>query len=225
MQRKAPLHFYQSKDGKCLFPDQVDQWVRPDWENMPEYFQRINSIDDDRSYIILAASVLELRIEKFLFEVFPNPKVLIDSRTSFYRKLEFVKAFNFIPTHFIEIADILRQIRNDFAHSYVVDSLSEADKIDKLPEKLRVMGRLWREYEPEMIYWKEGRPLRFQYKDLWRVCVEGFKDYELNVKLFRRETENFDFIDNLMKKATELRTEREFEEQEKVKNILLGKSK
>lgn len=225
MTKEKTKHFYQSQDGQCIFPDQIDLWIKPDWENMPEYFQRINSIEDDRSYIILAASVLELRIEKFLFVVFPNPKVLIDNRTSFYRKLELVKAFNFIPTHFIEIADLLRQIRNDFAHSYVIDSLSEADKIAKLPEKLLDMGKLWHKYKSEMIYWKEGKPLRFQYKDLWRVCIEGFKVYELNVKLFRKETENPNFIENLMKLASDLRIKREMGDKERVKNILLGRNK
>lgn len=225
MTEEKPRHFYQTHDDKCIFPDQIDLWIKPDWENMPEYFQRINSIEDDRSYIILAASVLELRIERFLFEVFPNPKVLINNRTSFFRKLELVKAFNFIPTHFIEISDLLREIRNDFAHSYVIDSLNEAEKIEKLPEKLEKMDKLWHKYKSEMIYWKEGQPLRFQYNDLWRVCIEGFKVYELNVKLFRIETEKPKFIEHLMNLATELRTKREEQEEVEVRRILTGRKK
>lgn len=223
--KKSRGEIFNNLDGKCLFPTHVSLWTKPDWEDMPDYFRRINKIEDDRSYIILMSSILELRIEKFLHSVFPNSNMILNERTSFARKIELVKAFNYIPTQFIEIADLLRQIRNDFAHNYEIDSLEEAGQVKKMPQRLKLMNDIWHEYEPEMPYWKSGRPLRFQYKDLWRICIEGFKMFELNVKLLRREVENEDFIKKLMDKSEDLYEQRKTEEKDRAWEIVLKRDK
>lgn len=218
-------HIYKDQDGKCLFPDQVNIWSKPNWDNMPDFFKRLNNIEDDRSFIILAASVLEMRVEMFLKSAIPNSNAIINDRTSFAKKLELVRAFNYIPTHFIDIADLLRSIRNDFAHDYSIDSFDDAVKIEKLPGRLIKMDKMWSLYKSDMIYWKKDRPIRLQYKDLWRICIEGFKVYQLNVELFRQETEKPEFIDGLMKLSDELREKREVNEKEKVFKIMTSRTK
>lgn len=221
MSEEITRNIYEDHDGKCLFPDQFDLWIHPDWgEEMPKYFQRLNAIKDDRSFVILAISVLEYRIDKFIELILPNPKKLLDSRTSISKKLDIIGAFNYIPKHFLDITDLLRLIRNDFAHDLSIDSFDDANKHPKLLNRLDLLDKFWKKFESDMVEWSEEKPIRIKFKDLWQVCIEGFNIYEINVKLFRQETENKKFIDDLMKLAILLKSQREKADHEQVIKIL-----
>jgi hypothetical protein len=67
-----------------------------------------------------------------------------------------------------------------------------------------------------MIYWKENEPLYLMFKDIWRVCIEGLRVFELNIRLFRQETEKKEFINHLNQLSYELKDIREITERESV---------
>lgn len=208
---------YKSNKGKCLFFEQFEQRERSDWnDDLPPFFERINNIEDDRSFIILATSVLEYQIDKFLKAFVPNHQILVNDKTNFVTKINIIKAFNLIPEHFPIMFDNIRNIRNDFAHNLNIDTFNDAIESEKLSSHIEEMKKLWEEFQNDMCYWQNNEPIRLMFKDIWRVCIEGLKVFESNVRLFRQETENKEFINHLLKLSTKLKDIRETSERDSV---------
>ncbi len=217
MKNTKEYSVYISNKNNCLFTKQFESWELFDWNvDMPPYFKRLNEINDDRSFVILACSVMEYQIDRFLKNFIPKADILINNNTNLNNKILIIQAFNLIPPHFAQIMNVLRNIRNDFAHNLKIDSFSDAEKSEKLPEHIDEMDRLWNKFKRDMCYWHNGDSLRLMYKDLWRVCIEGLRVYESNIRLFRQETEKIEFIEHLHKLSTELMNEREIKEQESI---------
>ncbi|AOW20723.1 hypothetical protein [Urechidicola croceus] len=222
MSNKKEHSVYISNKNNCLFTEQFDSWERFDWnEDMPPYFKRLNEINDDRSFVILACSVMEYQIDRFLKTFIPKPEIIINDNANLNNKILIIQAFNLIPPHFVQIMNTIRNIRNDFAHNLNIDSFSDSNKSEKLPKHIKEMERLWEKFKNDMCYWNKGESLRLMYKDIWRVCVEGLRVYESNVRLFRQETEKVEFIEHLQKLSTELADKREKDEQEAVLKIYM----
>lgn len=217
MQNENEHSVYISNKKNCLFTEQFDSWERFDWnEDMPPYFERLNEINDDRSFVILACSVMEYQIDRFLKTFIPKPEILITDYTNLNNKILIIQAFNLIPHHFVQIMNTVKNIRNDFAHNLNIDSFLDSEKSEKLPKHIKEMERLWEKFKKDMCYWSEGESLRLMYKDIWRVCVEGLRVYESNIRLFRQETEKTEFIEHLKKLSTDLMNKREKDERKAV---------
>jgi hypothetical protein len=217
MKKKKAISVYKSDKRKCLFPEQFDLWERSDWnDDLPPFFKRLNKIEDDRSFIILATSVLEYQIDRFLKAFIPNHQILINDKTNLVTKINLIRAFNLIPEHFPDMFDNIRNIRNDFAHNLKIDSFNDANESEKLPGHIEVMRRLWDKFQNDMCYWQKDKPLRLMFNDIWRVCVEGLRVFESNVRLFRQETEKKEFINHLNKLSMELKEKRESAERESI---------
>jgi hypothetical protein len=208
---------YIAKEDNCLFTEQFAFWNKSDWNNdIPPYFKRLNKINDDRSFVILALAVLEYQIDRFLKAFIPKYDVLIKSNTNISTKIDIIKAFNLIPTHIVDMVDLLRNIRNVFAHYLEIDGFEDEKKSKKLPNYILLMKEYKIEYNTEMPYWKDGEPIRLLFKDIWRVCLEALRIYEGNIKLFRQETEKREYINYLKSLSIELEEKRNMEEKKRV---------
>ncbi|MCZ2085771.1 MAG: hypothetical protein LC112_15995 [Flavobacteriales bacterium] len=69
-----------------------------------------------------------------------------------------------------------------------------------------------------MTFWKPEKSIVFMFKDLCRTAIEGLHIFEYNISLFRRETENQNFIDELQILSTKIKLENEKEHFEKLKS-------
>lgn len=217
MKKNKFYSVFVSPEDDCLFREQFERWERFDWnDDMPPFFKRLNKINDDRSFVILATSVIEYQIDRFLATFIPNDRVLVNENTNLSTKINIIKAFNLIPPQFPIMLDCLRNIRNDFAHNLKIDSFLDADQSEKLPVHIAELQKLWTKFKQDMCYWKEGEPLRLMFKDIWRVSVEGLRIFESNIRLFRQETEKREFISHLHKLSTDLKDKREHDEREAV---------
>lgn len=215
--KKKIISVYIDNKGVCLFPEQFDFWENPDFKNdLPPFFKRLNKIKDDRSFIILATSVLEYQIERFLKVFIPDYQTLVNERTNLATKINIIKAFKLIPEHFPKMLHNIKNIRNDFAHNLKIDSFDDANESKDLQKNIKEMRDLWEKFNADMCYWHENDPLIFMFKDIWRVCIEGLRIFESNVRLFRQETENKEFISHLKKISTELENVRETNERESI---------
>jgi len=171
---------------------------------------------------------LEYQIDRFLKIFIPNHSILINDRSSLSNKINIISAFNVIPEQFPEMLNIIRNIRNGFAHHLKFDSFEDliAERNNNYNQKelrnlfnnIDQLEKTWHKYENDMCYWSNGKPMRLMFKDIWRVTLEGLRVYEGNVKLFRQETENKDFIKHLHKLSVELKDKREKNERDNVLN-------
>lgn len=222
MKEIKKISVFSSSKNDCLFKRPFDLWERSDWNtDVPPFFQRLNKLSDDRSFVILAATVLEYEVDRFLEAFIPESKSIVDQNTNFNRKIVLIKAFRLVPPQIVNIADLVKNIRNEFAHNLDIDSFDDAQKSKKLPKLIDQMISYWTEFERDMCYYKKGDPLRLMFKDIWRVSFEGFRMYESSIRLFRKETENEQFFLHLMELSTKLRYEREELEKKHVREIFM----
>jgi len=217
MSKKKSHSVYESKKRDCLFHKQFDLWEKSNWNvDLPPFFKRLNNITDDRSFVILAASALEYQVDRFLKAFIPEAQILVNDNTNFSMKLKLLRAFRLIPSQFTNMIECIKDIRNEFAHNLEIDSFADAEKSQKLQLHLKTLDRQWIQFKSDMCYWDNKKPLRLKFKDIWRVSIEGLRIYESNVRLFRQETENNQFIDQLHKLSKELKGKREDSEREAV---------
>lgn len=218
MIKKVYQSFFTGERGKSLFYQQFDAWETDNWnDDKPNFFDRLNNITDERSFVILSSTILEYQVDKFLEIFIPNKNLIIKKNQSdFYRKITTIRAFNLIPNQIIEFTDLVRNIRNEFAHHLNIDNFSDAHYSKKLPELIRDLEANWKKYESEMTYGKINSSPINKFKDIWYKALSGLHVYEKNIKLFREITENPDFIDNLKSLSETRRKDRE----EKTKNEL-----
>lgn len=210
MSKKIKLHFVETEPSKALFYKPFKNWDKnSDWnKDIPQYFQRLNKIKDDRSFVILAATVLEYQVERFLKLFIPEYQILITLNTSFDFKLKIVRAFKLIPPQIINTAELIKNIRNEFAHNQDLDDFNDADKSSILKSHLDLLDKYWNKYEDEMVYYKTDPIYVHKFKDLWRKSLEGFRSYEKNITFLRNQIEKKDFIDGLYFQSEDLEKNR-----------------
>jgi hypothetical protein len=126
------------KQGETLFHvpiEDVDSNItdRLSPDGLQSTLDRMNNYKDDRSKVLLAALACEAVQEKFLTIIFPRyRKIFDDDRDmTFSMKTKMLKAIAIIPFHFTEASDIVRSVRNRFAHDLTIE------KLDDLPEKIK----------------------------------------------------------------------------------------
>lgn len=191
--------FWKSSPDKCLFWEPIHSTKPSDWNKyMPPYFQRLNKLEDEMAFVILAANVLENEVDNFLKVFIPKYRLIIKENTGFNKKLELIRAFRLIPPQIIEFAECIRKIRNVFAHNSEIDNFNDLIKSDKLSKHIVVLDRLWDSYESEMTYGKINDTYRDKFKDIWRKSLEGFFGFKSSIRLFREKTENKEFIKQLI---------------------------
>jgi len=221
MKQTKSNSIYESEKDNCLFVKQFEQWETLDWnKDIPPFFKRLNQIKDDRSFVILATSVIEYQIDRFLKAFIPKCEILVNDKTNLSTKVNIIQAFNLIPEHFPLMLNNIRNIRNDFAHNLNIDGFDDAHKSEKLLAHIDEMKCLWHKFENDMCYWSSGKPIRLMFKDLCRVSLEGLRVFESSIRLFRLETENQQFIESLCKLSADLKSKRENVERESIKGLL-----
>lgn len=226
MNKKKKFHFWETESSRALFYQPFKYWDKnSDWnKDIPPFFDRLNKLRDDRSFVILAATVLEYQVERFLKCFIPEYQVLITPNTSFDFKLKIVRAFRLIPPQIINSAELIKNIRNEFAHNQDLDNFNDVEKSSSLKRQVDLLDKCWSKYEDDMIYFKIDPKCVNKFKDLWRKSLEGFRSYEKNVSLFRFETEKKNFIDKLMTLSEDLEKKRVADEEEKfIKHMIHGR--
>jgi len=219
--------FKAQENDSCLFQEQFELWENPlkNRQELPEWYDRLNKLEDDRSFVILSVTIIEYQIDKFLETLIPKSQILITDKTGIFQKIKTIEAFNLIPNHFIEMIDIMRIIRNDFAHNFEIDNFEDFKKTSKLSKHVGDMQKMWKRFEEDMAYWHEGKATRYMFKDIWRKSLDGLRVFESNVKLFRQETETPEFINSLHEKSKQLKEMREKIEKESARNIVFPSRK
>ena len=187
--------FFDGEKGKSL-------WEFPlmkigSGSRMEEILSHTKNVDDDRILSLLTALLVENRVEHILSELLPNFKALLENTDfTFSMKLRLLEAFNIIPIQLIRSADIIRKIRNAFAHEITIRKFEDLDK--KLLSKLTS----YREY----IY--QGKETKEQqtehkdsyfksYKSLSWYCMIGLDSYIENAEAFANKIYSTDFVESI----------------------------
>ncbi|MBX3240812.1 MAG: hypothetical protein KIT80_23025 [Chitinophagaceae bacterium] len=226
MTKKKLTHFWETNPDKALFHQPFGYWEKnSDWnKDIPQYFKRLNKIKDDRSFAILASTVLEYQVDRFLKCFIPEYQILVKPNTSFDFKLNILRAFRLLPPQIVNSAELIKNIRNEFAHNQDLDNFNDVAKSTTLKTHIELLDKIWKKYETDMVYFKIDKTYLSKFKDIWRKSLEGFRSYEKNITFFRHTTEKKSFIDNLGTQSNKLEAKRVQREQELfIKQKISGK--
>jgi hypothetical protein len=102
--------------GDAAFTEPFIEWSQAE-QDLPGFLKRIKATGDDRSFTILTAVVVERYAEELLTSLAPSFADKANLGFTFSQKLQILRALQLIPPHIIRAADLIRKIRNDFAHN------------------------------------------------------------------------------------------------------------
>lgn len=98
------------------------------------YFQHVVESKDDRLLALVADLLLENTVDNYLSAIMPAYQENItkskEDNFSFYNKISIAKALKLTPSKFLDGANLVRKIRNEFAHNL------ETKTFDALEPKL-----------------------------------------------------------------------------------------
>lgn len=139
--QRPPLTFsdlleihYNGPKGETLFhTPYLTLTAAPEQREASELLFRLGAGKDDRSMALLSALVCEKYLDRTLGMLMPRYKqaLLNGQAATFSTKIKVLSALDIIPRHITKAADLVRSVRNKFAHKLDLDHLGE------LPDDLR----------------------------------------------------------------------------------------
>ncbi len=128
--------YFHGEEGKTIFSRPFNRSLLEE-DDASILLKKVRDAGDDRSMVLVSAMVCETYIDRLLAILLPKYSRLLDDAGNFTlsTKIKLLESFEIIPLHLTRAADLVRQIRNAFAHNLEVSSLSDVDP--KLLRKLR----------------------------------------------------------------------------------------
>lgn len=159
----------------------VDDNNRKSFEN----YNRIINTGDHRSRIVLAGMIVESYFDRLLKCFFLDYKHLSDrSDFTFSFKISLLKSMRMIPNNIITMCDLIRKVRNVFAHNFEIDSIEQIDS-----KLIKNIEQLYRE-----VVKKDGDISLIQkFHGIYSIGYSELRTYEKNLKLLRETIDHPDF--------------------------------
>ncbi len=160
---------------------------------LPEFFARLRGTTDHRSLVILSALVLENTLDVILGCLMPDFKIIQDTTLS--SKIGILAALRLIPVHLTDCADLVRSVRNDFAHQLELETLAhlKVSRTARIAQLCRVIKGS--KFDASKVDIQE------QYWEVAFYSICGMRLYSDNVILLRSVISNPSFIAQVQKEA------------------------
>jgi len=143
---------------------------------------------DERSYVLIVALIAEYRVNQVLRAWLPGYKKLDDNHDfTFSMRTELIRAANLIPSHILRCIDLVRMIRNDFAHNLNIERLEQIEERDKARLKT-LYNEIYSSYGQSA----QGKTSRQLFDGIAFIAYAiGF--YTTNIRMLREVIEAKDF--------------------------------
>ena len=160
------------------------------------YYKHAIKTESDREVTLIPCMLVESQVDKLLDEAIPLNKVLFDGYTNYRFKLKLLESLNLMPSQFIDMASIINNIRNEFAHK-----LSNTT-FDDLPNKLfNQLELIHDRYEDSRMHeYDKLKDRKSLYIDVWRLCLSAMHDYRFSIRVFKEESRSENFLKQLISK-------------------------
>lgn len=133
------------KKGESLFYDAdifnslivMDKNFVPMSKQLTKYANLVYRAKEERLLALIGAISVEEALDSLLGAYIPNYKLILENTDfTFSMKVEIAYSLNLIPKHILNSSDLVRKIRNKFAHDINVDRFEYLDK--RLKDNLKV---------------------------------------------------------------------------------------
>jgi hypothetical protein len=169
---------------------------------MGTFYKRVNETKDERSFVLLMAMVVEFHLDSVIKAFFPKHVILLENLSfTFSLKIDLIKSLVIIPESVITFTDLIRRIRNEFAHNINIDKLEELKENTKGRKLINKLDNLCVQFKDEMTYSNDGNnSYREKFKDIADFANNALREYEPSIALLRNEIEGKEFIDSIYDK-------------------------
>lgn len=170
-------------------------------EEMEPFYKRVNKTKDERAFVILMTLVVEFHIDAIFKVFFPKSKDLLENISfTLSLKISVLKSLNLLPDQIFKFIDLIRKIRNEFAHRIEIDSIKQLNTSQKGKKLIQQLNKLCDDYSESMTYSKYSPDnLREKFKDISNIVNNALREYEPSVLLIRNEIEKKEFLDKILK--------------------------
>jgi hypothetical protein len=156
-------------EGETIFSGHETQgfaMLRRDPDELMLLLRKIEAATDDRLYALMGALIMENRLEKLMRAWLPDLDLDDQAFTTSVR-LKMLRGAQLIPLHVVKAANVVREVRNAFAHDL------ELETFDALPvsKRDRIKACHLDAYGSDAA---DATPLRKQYRATVLVAVFGF---------------------------------------------------
>lgn len=182
-------HLFGGPAGVTVFTRPLHDFFREN--ELPDLFNKTSELHDDRLLALVTALIVENRLDVALSSFLPCYSELKNSVDfTFSMKTKLAEALSFIPVRILKSANILRLIRNEFAHGL------EKDSFEQLKPKLRTSVVNLRSEIFEVYGDDEKKPKETfldEYKALSFYCIVGIDQYRDSLAFLRQFIEGPEF--------------------------------
>lgn len=156
-----------------------------------ENYSRIINSGDHRSRIILAGIIVESYFDRILKCFLVDYKNLSErSDYTFSFKISLLKSMRLIPNEIIVMCDLVRKVRNLFAHNFDIDTIEEIDS-----KLIKNIHQLYRERTKN----DADNKLIEKFHAIYSLGYSELRTYEKNVRLLREAIEDPGFEISIQK--------------------------
>jgi hypothetical protein len=130
----------EGEKGASLFHHPIKWFVEKDMLLISEQFERykklVEAATDERLLAIIGALSTEEALDLFLGSYIPGYKRVSEIKDfTLSMKIEIALSLRLIPSHILNTVDLVRAIRNEFAHNLSIDCFDSLDE-EKFKKKL-----------------------------------------------------------------------------------------
>jgi hypothetical protein len=120
--------YFHGEEGKTIFCRPFNRDLL-DVDDASALLKKVHDAGDERSMVLVSAMMCETYIDRLLSILLPKYSRLLDDSANFTfsTKIKLLESFEIVPLHLTRAADLVRQVRNEFAHNLKVSSLSDVD--------------------------------------------------------------------------------------------------
>ncbi|HYP38760.1 MAG TPA: hypothetical protein VEX13_00230 [Chloroflexia bacterium] len=152
---------------------------------------------DERSYVLVSALVVENSIGRFLQAWLPGYEKLSGNRDfiTSSMKMDLVSASRLIPPHIMVCCNVIRRVRNAFAHNLEIDTLDKLDQSHK--DILRnTYEAVYNRSRQSGAQTAKGKTVRQLFDGVYFISL-GITHYEENITVLREAIQSEEFLDML----------------------------
>lgn len=199
MPEGAPIINIEGKKGDSLFYRPLGWTLKEDLKlisgQYEEYEKLITEAKEERLLALVGSLSVEDALDFFLGAFIPSYNYLSENRDfSLSMKIDLAYSLHLIPKLILDAADLIRKIRNEFAHDLHLNSFDSLG--DKIKRRLR---RLSKELFPR----DKGTEISYfvDFEKVVDATIMGLEIYASHVKIARQFIYSEDFISELKKRV------------------------
>lgn len=158
-------------------------------KELDAYWAHYKDLADERAVVLVGSLCVEDCLDRMINAFFPASKVLHENRDfTFSLKIDILRACKFIPSRILDHCDLIRKLRNDFAHNLGLKTLSDRGK------KFQSVVQAIESYQPS--YATNVSP-RKRFEELVALVCVALRAYTTHVESMRTFLDSQSFMESL----------------------------